>query len=233
MFTRRQLIAAGLTVPVGVVLGTGRADAGRSIIIQDQTVREFGPVLFISDSTSSRLYRSVRRTMREFNLGPYRIDYLPGRSIARYRRGYPSGAAAVRQSRAAGFDPPAYLIALGANDLRYATTSKAQFDELVDKLLGEIGPDRVVGFLNIYATVRSNAAVFNRYLGEATTRWPNLHVIDWATLARRNRRWHLPDGFHYTITGARRRNEFLCRAMIQLIEITRAQNPDPPPSSTA
>lgn len=232
MLSRRKFIAAGLTLPAGVLLGGEVAEARRrNIVVSDSTEREFGPVLFVSDSTSILLHRTVHRTMTAYGLGPYRIDYLKGRSISRYRRGYPSGAAAVRESRAAGFDPPTYLFALGANDLRY-TRSQAGFDVLFDRLLNEIGADRVVGFLNMHSTVRRMSVSFNRfnhYLNVAAKRWPNVHVINWASLARRHRAWHLPDGFHYTRHGAHQRNVFLAQTMVNLVEITRAQNPGPPP----
>jgi hypothetical protein len=123
------------------------------------------------------------------------------------------------------------VIAVGANDLRYGTRTPQAATTMFDTILSEIGTERTVGICTIYATRPSGAIRFNRYLDEAAQRWPNLHIINWAALARRNRPWHKPDGYHYTLSGARRRNAFLITAMRDMA-ITEWNRQNPPPPTT-
>jgi len=96
---------------------------------------------------------------------------------------------------------------------------------MIDAIMNEIGPDRTVGFLTLYTVHQSSAPKFNAALREATKRWPNLHIMDWAAVARRNVRWHNGGGVHYTMKGANARNRYLADAMVRTVKIARAQPP--------
>lgn len=210
----------------------GAEEAGATPWVRhDNAVRAWGHVMLIGDSTTTGYLGHLVRTLRTSDLGPYRCDLQAARSVHRPNRRYPSAVQAVRSARTRGFEPTAYVIAVGANDLRYGTRTRQAAITMFDTLLTEIGADRTVGICTIYATRPSGAIRYNRYLAEATERWPNLHIIDWAVLARRNRQWHKPDGYHYNLAGARRRNEFLVAAMrnMAIVEWNR-QNPPPPPT---
>ena len=217
-------------MPVATVLGIDEADAA-PWVRQDNTVRTWGNVMLIGDSTASGYLGHLIRSLNASDLGPYRCDLQAARSMHRPHRRYPSAVQAVRNARQQGFEPTAFVIAVGANDLRYGTRTRQAATTMFDTILTEIGSDRTVGICTIFANRPSGAIRFNRYLSEATQRWPQLHIINWAALARRHRPWHKPDGYHYTLTGARHRNDFLIAAMrnMAIIEWNR-QNP--PPTTT-
>ena len=89
-------------------------------------------------------------------------------------------------------------------------------------LLTEIGPDRLVGVLNLYSVSRTRAGIFNAALNSLVPEWPNLRIVDWASLARRNRRWHARDGYHYGYTGAKQRTNFIGRTLRDMVVLRRA-----------
>ena len=89
-------------------------------------------------------------------------------------------------------------------------------------LLTEIGPDRLVGVLNLYSVRRTRAGIFNAARNSLVPEWPNLRIVDWASLARRNRRWHARDGYHYGYIGAKQRTNFIGRTLRDMVVLRRA-----------
>lgn len=218
VISRRHLLTATATGVASALLGSSRASAGSAqVLVEDPTRRRYGPVLFIGDSTSSRHWSRLDSALADHGVGPYRCDLQPGRSISREFKRFPSAVQAVRSARSLGFDPDAVVVALGANDLDYATSSRENFTDLTETLFREIGIDRAIGFFNIYATVPTKARYFNAWLEDARSSWPNLIVLDWASLARRHRRWHQDDGFHYNYEGAEARNRFVAQSMVDTV----------------
>lgn len=223
MLSRRQLLIAAGTLPAAaVLLQTAPAEAA-PIILRDSKVRTFGPIMQIGDSTSGGYVSGLNRTLKAKNVGPFRCDIQGARSINRESKRFPSAISAVRSARAQGFDPPAYLLALGSNDLWVVKRNRNAATKMIDAILEEIGADRTVGFLTLYTVKQSSAPKFNLALRDATTRWPNLHVIDWAAVAKKHRNWHNKGGVHYTMKGAIQRNRFLADAMIQTVKIADAR----------
>ncbi|MFM8531774.1 MAG: GDSL-type esterase/lipase family protein [Ilumatobacteraceae bacterium] len=233
MLSRRQILSVAAAIPATAILGEGQASAAVPFIRTDFTVREFGPALFIGDSTTSGYRSNLVLQLRDTTLGPYRFDLGPVRSMTKSTRVMYSGVEAVRRARAAGFEPKVVVFGVGANDLRYGIRTPELARQAFDPLVGEAGPDVTVGILNLYsprATRSSRIAAFNRYLEEATTRWPNLVIVDWASLARRNRRWHKADGVHYNMSGARHRNTFMIQSLIDVcVKHDELNPPEPPP----
>ena len=224
MISRRRLLLAGAAGAAALALDTRSAGAGTDpVMVEDPTRRRYGPVLFIGDSTSSRHWSRLDNVLADRSVGPYRCDLQPGRSISRDIKKFPSGVEAVRSAREAGFDPPAIVVALGANDLGFATESRENFVALTGALFDEIGPNAAIGFFNIFATVPTRARYFNAWLVEAQAERPNLLVLDWASLAERHPRWHDDDGFHYNYTGAEARNAYMAQAMIDTYRFAHAR----------
>ena len=219
-------------VAAASMLGATPAEAA-PIIISDPTVRAYGPVMFIGDSTSSLRYRTMKREMAAFGLGPFRLDLQPGRSISRNFRGKPSAVASVRSARAEGFDPPTYVIALGYPDIiRWENNSRPTktvpaIRELVIPLLDEIGDDRFIAFFDLYSVRRTSAGTFNVAIKSLAAERPNLHIVDWSSLARRHRRWHKSDGYHYNYVGAKERTNFIGRTLREMVTLS-----TPPPQPT-
>ena len=222
MISRRAFLLTAAATPAAVLLAPGTASAGHwPIILSDPTLRLHGPVMFIGDSTSSRLWHTMRKDFAAAGIGPFRLDLQPGRSISR-RAGWGTNAiASVRAARLSGFDPNAYVVAGGFPDIlrsRYNRSPIVTADGLVgliEPLLAEIGPDRTVAFLNLYSAKRKvPTRQFNEALARLALTWPNLSVVDWAGLARRHRGWHIADGYHFSFSGARQRQKFIARTMI-------------------
>ena len=231
MLTRRQLLIAAGSLPAAAVLfDVDEADA-RPIVLTDAAARNWGPVMQIGDSTSGGYVSGLKRVLKSKNVGPYRCDIQGARSMYRPSKRFPSAIDAVRNARAEGFDPPAYLLALGSNDLWVVKRKRNSAPKMIDAILTEIGPDRTVGFLTLYTVHTSSAPTFNAALRDAIKRWPNLHIMDWAALAKRNQHWHNKGGVHYTMKGAMARNRYLADAMIATVRI--AQSATPPTTTTS
>lgn len=222
VLSRRQLlIAAGALPAAGVLLDTEAADA-QPIVLSDNRARTYGPIMQIGDSTSGGYISGLNRTLKAKKVGPFRCDIQGARSIDRPSKRFPSAITAVRNARARGFDPPAYLLALGSNDLWVVRRKKDAAPKMIDKIMEEIGEDRTVGFLTLYTVHRSSAPKFNRALRDATKRWPNLYIMDWAAVAKQHKEWHNKGGVHYTMRGAIQRNRYMADAMIRTVRIAEA-----------
>lgn len=248
--SRRALLAAAGAVPAAVMMGGAPADAALSWprrpgqIIQDLTVRAHGPVMFIGDSTSAKGCDRMGGELARLGVGPYRVDLNLARYIAVDRSLRPSAVAAVGRARSEGFDPPTYVIGLGFPDvlngvhvLQFLRDPIAATAVIVEPLLEEIGPNRTVVFLNLFGTVgskSSRAKMFNSGLAALLPQWPRLHIIDWASVAKKNRWWHKVDGFHYTYTGGVHRRRFVCNAMVTAAQMRLDDDArlTPPPTST-
>lgn len=233
MLTRRQLITGAIAAGTAALVDASPAHAA-PIIISDPTVRAYGPVMFMGDSTSSLRYRTMKKEIAAFGVGPFRLDLQPGRSISRDFRRRPSAVESVRTARAEGFDPPTYVIALGWPDIirwennPHPTKTVPAIRELIIPLLDEIGNDRFIAFFDLYSVRRTSAGAFNRALASLAAERPNLQIVDWSSLARRHRRWHRSDGYHYNYVGAKERTNFIGRTLRDMV--TRSQ-PGPAPST--
>lgn len=232
VLSRRQLLIAASALPAaGVLLDPEAADA-RPIILSDPRARTYGPIMQIGDSTSGGYISGLNRTLKAKKIGPFRCDIQGARSIDRPSKRFPSAITAVRNARAQGFDPPAYLLALGSNDLWVVKRKKNSAPLMIDKIMEEIGENRTVGFLTLYTVHQSSAPKFNRALRDAAKRWPNLHIMDWAAVARRHEEWHNKGGVHYTMRGAIQRNRYLADAMIRTVKIAAASRTTTTTSTT-
>jgi len=230
LVSRRGLIATATTAfSAGIFAWSDATEASaRGILLEDRTEREYRSVLLLADSTSSRTWRRMSATMAAHGLGPFRIDLQPGRSLSNPGGWGRTGVEAVRHARADGFRPAAIVVALGFPDIVHWRTSLRTVrtaDEIlhtIRPLLEEIGPATPVGFLNLYASSRVQTAVFNGVLQQLTAEWSNLHLLDWAAVARRRgSRWMNSDGYHPNYAGSVARLNFLAQAMVDLSLATR------------
>lgn len=229
--SRRRLLVGATTAVALAATSLERptaAGAGQgNIVLQDHTGRRYGPVLFLGDSTSSLQWRSMKWSMARKGLGPFRLDLQPGRLISRPGGWGTSGVQAVRHARKDGFGSCPVLIALGYPDLinRLVKVSPLEtVDQVVatfDPLLAEIDPQQPVGLVNVYGR-RLRSEPFNAALAVIARRRPNVYLFDWAQVARPHAaQWMQGDGFHPNYVGAGPRTDFLARAMIDLVMITR------------
>lgn len=216
MLSRRKfLFSAAAGLPVALVAAAQGAQAAEPFIVEDDTVRSVGNVVFIGDSTSNGSRADLLQQLAtQTELGPYRFDIGPGRAMSSPGRTMYSGVEAVRRSRLGGFTPAVYVVALGANDLKYGIRTALVARRTFDRLMEEIGTECTVGLVNLYATRPSLAWLYNRYLVQAVRRWPNSYLVDWVAVARRNRRWHARDGFHMNLMGSKKKNSWIIQTMI-------------------
>ncbi|MGC4932777.1 SGNH/GDSL hydrolase family protein [Gordonia sp. DT30] len=110
-----------------------------------------------------------------------------------------------------------WVIAMGVNDAgAIATGSSVGADERIDRIMKQLGGQPV-----LWPTVASSnpsnrafgsaaMAAFNTALRNATVRYPNLAVVDWAAAAQPG---EFTDGIHYTAAGTADRNRRFADAL--------------------
>lgn len=210
-------------------------------LVTDLTTRTYGSVLFLSDSTSAKLCERMAKRLTGLGVGPFCIDINLGRLIARDRGYSPSAITSVRQARNAGFDAESYVIALGFSDIlnnmqdpRFVGDPVPTVVSILESLLNEIGRDRTVGILNLHGATTfsgARAVLFNEGLSQVANDWPNVHIIDWASVAAPHRAWHMLDGIHYRWRGSSERHRFVSTAIRDTAKL-HLESP-PPPTSTS
>ena len=208
-------------------------------LVTDVTQRTYGPVMFLSDSTSAKLCERMAKRLVSLGVGPFCIDINLGRLLARNRSYSRSAISAVRQARDVGFDAQSYVIALGFSDIlnnmqdpRFVGSPVPTVVSILEEVLTEIGTDRTVGVLNLYgatAFAGARATLFNEGLAQVAATWPNVHIIDWATVASPHRAWHMADGIHYRWRGPLERHRFVVNA---IRDTARTHLENPPPTTT-
>lgn len=212
---RRQFLAAGLGAAFAPLALAEPADA---VIVTNPSPRRYGPVGLIGDSLSGGNIPQLRRMLVEHEVGPFRLDIVGGRSMTISTKTKPSGVRAIGIARAAGFDPPAWFIGLGGNDLAAFRAGRRDPYLEITKVLDELGPVNVA-WPTIARQFRSwwpVAQLFNDTLHQLALERPNLHVIEWADLLNQhNPKWYKPgDNAHLRSAGVVARNEMTVQAMI-------------------
>ncbi len=106
-----------------------------------------------------------------------------------------------------GLRPSAVIIALGSNDIQHS--AKPAFYEALTRELLEVIGDIPVVWINILRSDQPyyprRSAVFNKTLVRVTTKYPNLSIVDWASMVAQNPEWFAFDKLHLTPVGYRAR----------------------------
>jgi len=102
-----------------------------------------------------------------------------------------------------GVRPTAVLVALGSNDLQQS--GRASFHEpRIRELLALIGDIPVV-WINVLRTDQPyysrRSAMFNKTLVRLAAEYPNLSIVDWASMLSANPRWFAFDKLHLQPSG--------------------------------
>ena len=119
----------------------------------------------------------------------------------------PSGVDALRSARGAGHLGGAVVIQQGNN----GPMSAGQFDAL----MAEVADQRLVIALTLHEP-RSYEAGNNAVIDAATTRWPNLRVLDWNAAASAHPEWFGDgEGIHLSRTGAQAMAQLIASALPQ------------------
>ena len=214
--TRRDLLIGSLT---GLVAATVLPSVAEAVIITNPTVRQHGPVALIGDSLSAGNIRELRKMLVDHGVGPFRLDIVSGSSITKSWGKRKSGLVRVAKMRESGFDPGAWVIALGGNDLADFRWKRRDPLTEINKMLDLLGPDAVVAWPTIARQFKRwwpVAQQFNDALRVAAETHPNLHIIEWADLLNQhNPKWYVKgDNAHLRGAGVVARNQMTTDAMI-------------------
>ncbi|MHB1874352.1 MAG: acyltransferase family protein [Streptosporangiaceae bacterium] len=170
-------------------------------------------VAHIGDSTSDGLTSpnylpnpKQRITARYEDVGVRTVvtDIEGARSIVEVLPGGVNGYNAVKNILRTGFKG-CWVIALGTDDTAdVAVGSTYSLKYRISKMMAvtrgmPVMWVNVISLLNSGPYAEANMLKWNRALLAACARYPNMRVMDWASLARRS--WFISDGIHYTSLG--------------------------------
>lgn len=141
-----------------------------------------------------------------------------------------SGVLTIRAMRAAGWDTPDWVVALGTNDTgSFGSTSSTQSQ--IDKIVAEIGTGHRIAFVELaMPTATAPADRFNAVIRTMAAADPSrFAVVSWHDLALGNMSWFASDRIHLNATGYRARTT----AVVEGVTRWRTNPPTTtPPSST-
>jgi hypothetical protein len=150
----------------------------------------------------------VRTTYPEISLA---------RSIIETFKGQPNAQMVARQQVASGFRG-CWILALGTNEAAdVAVGSSYGYAARIDRMMS-IAHGEPVLWIDAVTLVRSGPYAesgmqgWNQALFAACSRYPNLHVLDWASEAKP--RWFIPDGIHYYSPGYVARSHDIAQALM-------------------
>jgi lysophospholipase L1-like esterase len=118
----------------------------------------------------------------------------------------------VSEITSAGNLPPVLVVSLGTNDDPSATSS---FEGEVQAVLEAAGASRCVIWPNIVRPPYNGVsyAGYNRVLAQLALANPNLTVVDWVGIVRRDPDLLAPDGVHATPSGYEARAQAIAAAV--------------------
>ena len=122
----------------------------------------------------------------------------------------------ARNLKAAGFDG-CWVFALGTTDTaNVAVGSRTTRAARIDRMMSVVGDDPVL-WVDVKSLVPSgawsnaNMQLWNQALTEATERYPNLKIYDWASVVQDE--WFSSDRIHYTSAGYAQRAHLIADAL--------------------
>lgn len=131
------------------------------------------------------------------------IDGVHARNISGPARTSRNGVKTYKQWIEKGLRPSAVIVALGSNDLQQSS-NPAFFEAEIRELLAVIGDIPIV-WINVLRTDASfypqRSAKFNRVLLRIAPEYPNLSVVDWASMLAAHPKWFAYDKLHLRARG--------------------------------
>ena len=151
------------------------------------------------------------------------INAYGGRAILQKLPADPmTGQQAANSIRAGGFTG-CWVVALGTNDTAdIAAGAGYTRAHAIDQMMTAIDPGRTasVMWVNTYTTRTSgywsnaNMVLWNQALVASQSRWPNLRLYDWASVAATGAA-PFTDGIHHTTAGFDVRNAAIAHALVR------------------
>jgi lysophospholipase L1-like esterase len=146
------------------------------------------------------------------------VDGVHARNISGPARTSRNGVKTYKEYIKKGMTPDAVIVALGSNDLQQSPKASFYLRE-IRELLNLIG-QRPVVWVNVYRTdspsYPKRSATFNEALLDATSEFPNLTILDWASELVANPRWLAFDKLHLQPIGYRARATMYVQAASEL-----------------
>lgn len=178
-------------------------------------------VAHIGDSLSAYTVDPLTQAYAKLGVSA-QIDAYGGRAILQKLPADPkTGKQAALDFVAAGFGG-CWVVALGTNDTaNVAAGAWYTRGEAIDEMMNAIDPKGLapVMWVNAYTTKttgywsNANMQLWNAALTDALSRWPNLKVFDWATVAATGSA-PFADGIHHTSAGYAVRNQAIAEALV-------------------
>lgn len=108
------------------------------------------------------------------------------------------GVEIVKQMEAKGLLGNTVLVALGTNG-----PLDGQYEQQTEEFLKYLGPDRQIYWVNVYCPKTGWQDSNNAYLQKIATEHNNVHIIDWASIAKQHPEWLSGDGIHPNEQGTK------------------------------
>jgi hypothetical protein len=189
-------------------------------------------VVHIGDSTSLGLISSdylpdpgQRITAQYARVGAseQHMEITAATSIVETLPGKTNAQAVARTLVASGYHG-CWVLALGTNDTADVFVgSSVSLGTRIQRMMSTIG-DQPVMWVNVRSLATSgpyaeaNMERWNQALLEACSRYPNMRIYDWASVARN--RWFIPDGIHYYSPGYAARAHLIADALARAFPAT-------------
>lgn len=150
-------------------------------------------------------------------------DALGGRAVLQASEGN-TGLVAAQRFLDKGFKG-CWVVALGTNDTaKIAAGAKYTRASAIDQMMTKIDSSKKIPvmWVNTYTTkttgnyVNGNMILWNEELEKAKSRWPNMRVYDWATVAKTGVAPFV-DGVHHTSAGQDVRHASVAKAAKELL----------------
>jgi peptidoglycan/LPS O-acetylase OafA/YrhL len=183
-------------------------------------------VLYIGDSTSEgeispEYIPDVRHRLQAqlWDVGvSHTIPEISGaRSIVETFEDHPNAATVAAAHMSAGYHG-CWILAMGTNDVADVETgSNVGLNQRIERMMTILHGLPVL-WVNVITLLQSGEyreqamRQWNRDLLAACSRYPNMRVFDWASLAKRP--WFIPDGIHYYTPGYIARTHLIAHGLL-------------------
>jgi peptidoglycan/LPS O-acetylase OafA/YrhL len=184
-------------------------------------------VVHIGDSTSegmispSYLPNPAKRIAAQYEdvgVQTVRTDIVGARSVVETLPGTVNGYDAARTIVSGGYRG-CWVIALGTNDtadvaIGSGVTDVARIQQMMSAAHGQpVMWVDVISLLSSGPYAEANMQQWNATLRHACSRYPNMRIFDWASLAQTEPGWFISDGIHYTSAGYAIRGRQIAQAL--------------------
>ncbi len=177
-------------------------------------------VAHVGDSLTAYTIDPLKQAYAKVGISA-QVDAYGGRAILQKLPADPkTGKQAALDFVTAGFTG-CWVVALGTNDTaNIAAGAWYTRAEAIDQMMTAIDPKgkKPVLWVNAYTTKttgywsNANMVLWNAALTDALTRWPNLKIYDWASVAATGSA-PFSDGIHHTTAGYAMRNQSIAQAL--------------------